>query len=251
VLSRPWVAAPLSALVWTSYVLIVILWTPLVLLFRLLTLPFDPERRLVGRLFHASAVVAGNLTPFWTFRIEGADAIDPRKPHVFVANHSSFTDVFLVVRLPWEMKWLSKKSIFSIPLLGWQMQVAGDVPIVRGDKESAREAMGKMRRILDGGVSVILFPEGTRSPDGALGEFRDGAFRLAIEAGVPVVPLAISGAAQSLPKRSRVFHPSTATLTVLPAVPTTGLKPEDARFLGAKVRDQIAAAIRKKSSETR
>jgi 1-acyl-sn-glycerol-3-phosphate acyltransferase len=129
-------------------------------------------------------------------------------------------------------------------LLGWQLRAAGDVPLVRGDKESAREAMEKMREILDGGVSVILFPEGTRSPDGSLGEFRDGAFRLAIEAGVPVVPLAISGAAQSLPKRSLVFHPSTATLRVLPPVPTNGLTAEDARRLGATVRAQIESAIR-------
>jgi 1-acyl-sn-glycerol-3-phosphate acyltransferase len=244
VLRARWVAAPLSALVWASYVVIVILWTPLVLLFRLFTFPFDRQRRLVGRLFHSCAVVCGNVTPFWTFRIVGADAIDSKKPHMFVANHSSFTDVFLVVRLPWEMKWLSKKSIFSIPLLGWQMRAAGDVPIVRGDKESAREAMEKMRSILEGGVSVILFPEGTRSADGSLGEFRDGAFRLAIEAGVDVVPLAIVGAAQSLPKRSFVFRPSAATLLVLPPVPTSGLSPSDARTLGLKVREQIGAAIR-------
>src|SRR5262249_19521177 len=183
------------------------------------------------------------VTPFWTFRIEGAGAVDRRRAHVFVANHSSYTDVFLVVRLPWEMKWLSKKSIFSIPLLGWQLRIAGDVPIVRGDRESAREAMEKMRRILESGVSVILFPEGTRSPDGLLGEFRDGAFRLAIEAGVDVVPLAISGAAESLPKRSLVFRPATATLRVLPAVPTKGLSPDEARTLGSRVRVRIEEAI--------
>jgi 1-acyl-sn-glycerol-3-phosphate acyltransferase len=229
--------------VWASYVLIVILWTPLVLLFRLVSFPFDRDRRRVGRLFHDSAVVAGNLTPFWTFRIEGAEGIDPMKPYVFVANHSSFTDVFLVARLPWEMKWLAKKAIFSIPLLGWQMRLAGDVPIVRGDRDSAREAMDEMRQRLASGVSVILFPEGTRSADGSLGEFRDGAFRLAIEAGVPVVPLAIVGAAKSLPKRSLVFHPSTATLHVLPPVPTTGLSPSDARSLGSIVRQQVEQAI--------
>jgi len=100
-----------------------------------------------------------------------------------------------------------------------------------------------MHRILQGGVSVILFPEGTRSPDGRVGEFRDGAFRLAIEAGVDVVPLAISGAAASLPKRSLVFHPATATLRVLPAVPTTGLAADDARALGSRVRARIEAAI--------
>jgi 1-acyl-sn-glycerol-3-phosphate acyltransferase len=238
------VAVPLSALVWSSYVLIVILWTPLVLLFRLFTFPFDRDRRRVGRLFHDSAVFAGNLTPFWTFRIEGAEAIDPMKPYVFVANHSSFTDVFLVARLPWEMKWLAKKSIFSIPLLGWQLRAAGDVPIVRGDRESAQEAVEEMRKRLARGLSMILFPEGTRSPDGSLGEFRDGAFRLAIEAGVDVVPLAIAGAAKSLPKRSLVFRPSTATLRVLPPVSTSGLTAADARQLGSTVRAQIDQAIR-------
>jgi len=238
-----WVAVPLSALVWSSYVAIVIVWTPLVLLLRLLTFPFDRDRRLIGRFFHLAAVLAGTVTPFWNFRIEGAGAVDRRRAHVFVANHSSYTDVFLVVRLPWEMKWLSKKSIFSIPLLGWQLRIAGDVPIVRGDRESAREAMEKMRRILESGVSVILFPEGTRSPDGRLGEFRDGAFRLAIEAGVDVVPLAISGAAESLPKRSLVFRPATATLRVLPAVPTEGLSPDEARTLGSRVRVRIEEAI--------
>jgi 1-acyl-sn-glycerol-3-phosphate acyltransferase len=237
------VAAPLSALVWASWVAIVIAWTPAVLLFRLASMPFDRSRRAVGRLFHAAAVVAGKVNPFWRFRIDGAEALDPRRPRVFVANHSSFTDIFLVVRLPWEMKWLAKKSIFAIPLLGWLLRAAGDVPVVRGDKASARAAMEKMRRHLDRGVSVILFPEGTRSADGTLGEFRDGAFRLAIEAGVDVVPLAIAGAGESLPKRSFVFRPATATLRVLPPVPTAGLSPENARELGADVRSRIAAAL--------
>jgi len=247
-LRRKWIAAPISAFVWASYVLIVIVWTPLVLGFRLVTFPFDRDRRRVGRLFHRSAVVAGDATPFWTFRIEGTDRVDPRRAYVFVANHSSFTDVFLVVRLPWEMKWLAKKSIFSIPLLGWQLRAAGDVPIVRGDRASAKEAMERMRRHLDRGVSVVLFPEGTRSADGSLGEFRDGAFRLAIEAGVEVVPLSIVGAAQGLPKRSLVFHPSVAKLRVLPAVPTAGLSADDARELGRRVRDRIGEAIRSEPS---
>lgn len=248
-LDRRWVAALLSALVWASWVAIVLLWTPAVLAFRMLTFPWDRDRRRVGRLFHHSAVLAGTVNPFWTFRAIGAGAIDPKTPHVFVANHSSFTDIFLLVRLPWEMKWLSKKSIFRVPLLGWQLRAAGDVPIVRGDKESAREATAKMTRILESGVSVILFPEGTRSPDGSLAEFRDGAFRLAIEAGVDVVPLAVVGAAQSLPKHSLRFRPTVATVLVLPPVSTAGMTGADARSLGATVRDRISDAIR--SSEIR
>ena len=234
-----------------SWVVIVIVWTPLVLLFRALTFPFDRDRRRVGRLFHSCARLAGTLNPFWTFRIEGASKAPPRRAFVFVANHSSFTDVFLLVRLPWEMKWLSKEAIFRIPLLGWQMSVAGDVPIRRGDRESARGAMGRMREILESGVSVLFFPEGTRSQDGTLGEFREGAFRLAIEAGVDVVPLALVGTARSLPKHSLLFRPTAATLFVLPPVSTTGRAPSDAGALAAIVQSEIARALAACSSPSR
>ena len=242
-LSRKWIAAPLSLLFWTTCVLIVILWTPLVLFFRAVTFPFDPNRVRIGRLFHNSAVLAGALNPFWRFRIIGSDLPEPNRPRVFVANHGSFTDVFLLARLPWEMKWLSKASILRIPLLGWQMRLAGDVPIERGDRESARRAMRAMRERLDSGVSVVLFPEGTRSPDGSLGEFRDGAFRLAIEAGVDVVPLAIVGAAGGLPKHSFVLQPAEASVTLLPPVPTAGLTAGDAHRLAADIRRRIASVI--------
>jgi 1-acyl-sn-glycerol-3-phosphate acyltransferase len=239
------IAAPLSALLWASYVAIVILWTPLVLLYRLVTFPWDPDRYRVGRLFHHSAAFAAKINPFWTFRI--LDDVHPngRTPYVVVANHSSFTDVFLVATLPWDMKFLSKKSIFRIPLLGWQMSIAGDVPIVRGEKGSARQAMRQLRERLDRRLSVLFFPEGTRSADGTLGEFREGAFRLAIEAGVEVLPLAIVGAAGSLPKHSFVFQPATATLVVLAPEPTAGLSAADAPQLAERVRQRIEEAILK------
>jgi 1-acyl-sn-glycerol-3-phosphate acyltransferase len=237
------VAAPLSLLVWASYVAIVILWTPLVFFYRLATFRSDPNRERLGRLFRRSAVLAGAVNPFWTLRVVNEVHPDPRRPHVFVANHRSNADVFLIVRLPWEMKLLAKQSIMSIPLLGWQMRMAGDVPIVRGDKESARHAMEEMRRRIDGGVSVFFFPEGTRSEDGTLGAFREGAFRLAIEAGVDVVPLAISGTEEALPKHSIVFRPTTAMLTVLPAISTEGLTAADAPRLAQEVRQAISRSL--------
>lgn len=239
------IAAPLSALLWGSFVAIVIVWTPLVLLYRLVTFPRDPDRYRVGRLFHRSAALAARINPFWTFRILDDVRPNGRKPYVFVANHSSFTDVFLLATLPWEMKFLSKKSIFRIPLLGWQMTVAGDVPIVRGNRESTLEAIRGLRERLDRRVSVFFFPEGTRSADGTLGQFREGAFRLAIEAGVEVLPLAIVGAGGSLPKHSFVFHPAAATLIVLAPEPTAGLSAADAPKLAETVRQRIKETIQK------
>jgi 1-acyl-sn-glycerol-3-phosphate acyltransferase len=237
------VAAPLSLLIWASYVVIVIAWTPLVFFYRLATRRSDPDRYRLGRVFRNSAVLAGNLNPFWKFRIVDRVHSDPRRPYVFVANHRSSADAFLIARLPWEMKWLSKQSIMKIPLLGWQMRMAGDIPVVRGNKESARHAMEELRRRLDRRVSVFFFPEGTRSAGGALGPFREGAFRLAIEAGVDIVPLAIAGTDAGLPKHSIVFAPTTATLTVLAPIPTAGLTSSDAPRLAETVRGAIARAL--------
>jgi 1-acyl-sn-glycerol-3-phosphate acyltransferase len=239
-----WLAAPVSLLFWATCVLLVLLWTPLIAFYRVATLRSDPDRYKVGFLFHRIAVVAGRLNPFWDFRVVDDVHPDPRRPYVFVANHASNADPFLVAMVPWEMKWLSKKSIFDIPLLGWMMRVAGDVEVDRGNKESARQAMAEMRKRLDRKLSVIVFPQGTRSPDGTVGAFRDGAFRLAIEAGVDVVPLAVTGTAESLPKGSIAFRKTSASVTVLPPVSTKGLTVEDAPRLAEQVRDEIARAIR-------
>jgi 1-acyl-sn-glycerol-3-phosphate acyltransferase len=238
-----WLATPVSLLFWASCVLLVILWTPLIALYRLATLRSDPDRYRVGYLFHRIAVVAVRLNPFWDFRVIDDVHPDPRRPYVFVANHQSNADAFLVAMVPWEMKWLSKKSIFDIPLLGWMMRIAGDVEVERGDRESARQAMAQLRDRLDRKLSVLIFPQGTRSPDGTVEPFREGAFRLAIEAGVDVVPLAVAGTAESLPKGSIAFRKTSATVTVLPPVLTTGMSVEDAPVLAEKVRGEISRAI--------
>lgn len=170
-------------------------------------------------------------------------ALDAGRPRLFVANHRSMADVFLVSLLPWEMKFLSKESVFRIPLLGWQMRTAGDISISRGDKDSAREALEQIRQRLLQGSSVIVFPEGTRSSDGSLAPFREGAFRLAIELDVDIVPLAIRGTESALPKHSLVFAPTTATVTVLPAISTAGLNAVDAPALAERVRGEIARCL--------
>jgi 1-acyl-sn-glycerol-3-phosphate acyltransferase len=244
-LERRIVAVPLSYLFWVTCVLIVILWTPLVAVVLLFTHRSDPNHDRVGRWQRRSAALAAHLNPFWDFRAERGDAgrVDTTKPHLFVANHKSLADVFLLCLLPWEMKYLSKESIFRIPLLGWQMRVSRDIPIERGNKESARRALDAMRDRLSRGSSVIVFPEGTRSPDGSIAPFREGAFRVAIELGVDVVPLAVAGTENTLPKHSLVFRPTRASVTVLPPVPVAGLTSDDASTLAERVRGEIARAI--------
>src|SRR5699024_1086674 len=96
----------------------------------------------------------------------------------------------LISYLPWEMKWLGKASLFWIPFIGWSMWLAGDIKLHRGDRSSAKDAMKTCRNWLTLGANVMIFPEGTRSRTGTTGDFKDGAFRLAIETGSDVLPLA-------------------------------------------------------------
>jgi 1-acyl-sn-glycerol-3-phosphate acyltransferase len=164
---------------------------------------------------------------------------DPRKPFVVVSNHESFADILLISHLPWEMKWLSKSELFRIPVMGWMMWLAGDVPVKRGFGPSAVEAMERCRQVLRNRVSVMIFPEGTRSRTAELLPFKDGAFRLAIEAGVPILPLAVSGTRTALPKHGWIFGRSAAEVRVLEPVETSGLSLDDVPALKAKIRDLI------------
>jgi 1-acyl-sn-glycerol-3-phosphate acyltransferase len=159
-----------------------------------------------------------------------------------VANHESFADILLISHLPFEMKWLSKIEILKIPLIGWMMRMAGDIPIKRGFGPSAVEAMERCRASLRNRVSVMFFPEGTRSPDGRMLPFKDGAFRLALEAGVPILPLAVAGTRTALPKHDWRFSRARAVVEVLPPIDTAGLTLDDLPELKARVRATIETA---------
>ena len=124
---------------------------------------------------------ATRLTPLWKFDIEGERPADiDHRAYVVVANHESQADPFLLSWLPFDMRWVAKEELFRQPLTGWAMRFGGDIPLRRGEGESVREMMEECERALAGGISVMMFPEGTRSKDGDLLPFRDGAFRLAI-----------------------------------------------------------------------
>lgn len=229
---------------WTWFVLgfLIFLGVPLLAITVGLTWPFDRGRYAAGRLFRLIGVTAVKANPLWRFRWAGTPPVDPRHPYVVVSNHESFADILLISHLPWEMKWLSKAEIMRIPFIGWCMHIAGDIPVWRGKMDSARDAMATALETLKRRVSVMVFPEGTRSPTETMLPFKDGAFRLAIEAGVPVLPLVVVGTRNALAKHDWRMNPARATVTVLEPIETTGMTVADIGTLKDRVRNAIAQA---------
>jgi 1-acyl-sn-glycerol-3-phosphate acyltransferase len=240
-MSRLWQTI-VSIWAWLVLVVCILLWFPVLAVVRLLTAPFDSGRYIPGRIFRKIGPAMATLNPLWRFRYSGLIPKDPRRPFVVVSNHESFTDILLISHLPWEMKWLSKAELFRIPIMGWMMWLVGDIPVKRGFGPSAVEAMARCRKALENRVSVMIFPEGTRSRTPELLPFKDGAFRLAIEAGVPILPLAVSGTATALRKHDWRFGRSDAEVRVLDPVETAGLSLSDLPELKARVRRTIIEA---------
>lgn len=241
--NRLWLTL-VSLWVWLVFGLATLVMLPVMLLLYLFTQRKDPGRYLVGRAFRQIGVLTFKVNPLWTVRVSGVEIENPRRPYVVVSNHESFADILLLCNLPWEMKWMSKVEILRIPYLGWMMKLAGDIPVDRGSRESAVKALELCRRTLKNRVSVMIFPEGTRSTTDELLPFKDGAFRLAIKTGVPILPLALVGTRDALAKHDWRFGPADAHVRVLPPVEVSGYTLRTVDDLKDKVRNMIDEARR-------
>ncbi len=232
----------LSAWAWTVAVLVVLAGFLYVSAVWLVTAPFDKGRYHAGRAFRQLAMAVTSLNPLWNFETDGHAPADPRLPYVAVSNHESYADIFLISHFPWEMKWLSKDTIFKIPVMGWMMRMAKDIPIKRGKRESVVSAMQGCRDRLGLKVSVMIFPEGTRSRTEELLPFKDGAFKLAVEAQAPILPIAVAGTRYCMAKGSFAFRRAHAKARVLEPIPTVGMTNADVPALRERTREVIDAA---------
>ncbi len=142
--------------------------------------------------------------------IEGLENLDRARPQVFVANHSGLHDILsLSAHLPIQFRWVAKKSLFSVPFMGWHMGRSGYIAIDRDDPRAAARSIIEAARIIRGGVHAIAFPEGTRSRTGDLGRFRSGAFALALRTGVPLVPITLEGSYRVIMPKTLQVNPGT------------------------------------------
>lgn len=165
----------------------------------------DPGKYATGRMFRRTGYFMVAFNPVWKVIVSGNYPENVRNPYVVVCNHQSLADIPIVSRLPWDMKWVSKASLFEVPILGWMLKMAGDIPVRRGDRRSRAQVMIDIKDTLGKNVSVLVMPEGTRSLDGRVADFNDGAFKLALKLGLPVLPLALDGSFDALPRNGWKF----------------------------------------------
>ena len=234
----------LSAITGASLVLFV-----LCILTWVLTVAYD--RRLV--ILHQLTSVWGCLfiwlMPTWSVRVSGRHHTIAG-PCVIVANHQSLLDIPVAHHLFVPFKWVSKHALFRCPLIGWTMSLNRYIKLNRGDLPSVVRMLRQCKDSLASGSPVFLFPEGTRSTDGCVGAFRSGAFKLAKSAGVPVLPIAISGTAQALPRgRFKLGEASRMTIEVLPAIMPAEYADWDIDDLATVARNRIVAALNHSPSD--
>jgi 1-acyl-sn-glycerol-3-phosphate acyltransferase len=241
-----------SLLFWAFLALSSIALFPIAVLVFALTAPFDRRLRALHLFTCFWASLYTWLNPAWPVRIQGREKIRPDETYVMVANHLSLLDILVLFRLFRHYKWVSKVENFRVPFIGWNMSMNRYVRLRRGDRASVVSMLKVCRETLAQGSSIMMFPEGTRSPDGRMRSFKTGAFELALECKRPILPIVLRGTADALPKRGFVLqgrHP--IRVSVLDPIPHERFAGMPAEDVAQKVREQIAAALDEPPARTR
>jgi len=234
----------MSALIWPACIILTIVLYFVELLLTIILFPFDKKRKIIHAqcFWWANAVIS--LNPYWNIRVSGLENIDPKKTYVVVANHQSLADIVVVYKTRMQFKWVAKESLFKVPFLGWCLSLTKHIKLARGEFGSIKKVYREAAEWLRKDVSVLFFPEGTRSDTDTMRDFQNGAFKLAIKEKKPVLPISIKGTREAIPKGSWIFKTKVnGEVTVLPAIETKDYKPGDFACL----RDLVQANLKNAS----
>jgi len=193
-----------------------------------------------GNLPHLVARLWGKIqlaTTGTTVKVQGLENIDPIKSYILVANHQSNFDIFAFLGyLPIQFRWIAKAELFRAPFMGWAMSRIGYIAIERESPKKAYRSMLQAAEKVKKGFSVLIFPEGTRSPDGNLQPFKKGLFLIALKSQAPILPITICGTAKIMPKGAWRVHPGRVQIIIDPPLETAGVPPQKEEDLSARVR---------------
>lgn len=243
--------AILSSLFWVFLTITSLACFPVAVLIWAVTSPFDPRRRALHLFTCFWASLYTWFNPAWPVRIEGRERIGKNRTYVLVANHQSLLDILVLFRLFAHFKWVSKEEIFRVPCIGWNMSLNRYIKLRRGDKESIAAMMRHSGETLAAGSSIMIFPEGTRSVDGKLKTFKAGAFLLAKQHRVPLLPILIQGTSEALPKRGfilRGYH--RIRVRILDEIPVDSFEDLSVDELMSRTHDHFEQELEVMAAET-
>ena len=240
------VRSTFSAVFWIFLTISSLLLFPVALLVWASTVLFDRRRVILHHLTCFWASLYTWLNPAWRVRLEGREKIASRTAYVMVVNHQSLLDILVLFRLFVHFKWVSKAENFRIPVIGWNMSLNQYIKLRRGNRGSAGRMLSACERAIAAGSSVMMFPEGTRSLDGRLREFKTGAFTLAQRCRSPLLPIVVTGTARALPKRGLVLQGRHAIrVRVLDPIPYASFAAMPAETIARQVHERFAAELEK------
>lgn len=206
--------------------------------------PFDKKRVVVHKLSKWLTDTVFVFAPGMRRDVIGMENIDPKQAYVVVLNHQSMVDILSIYNLPLVFKWVSKKEVYRIPLVGRLLLMHGDIVINRA---SAKEAMqlvhSKGKEWLKKGASVSIFPEGTRSKDGEIHNFKAGAFILAKDAGVPILPIVLDGTDKLIRNGWMINWRNRITIKVLPPISAEEVQNRDIKDVMAQVKEDMVNTL--------
>ena len=219
----------------------IVILVPVAILIRLFTYPFDKNLKLIRLVYCFVSRLYLFLSPLWKIRIEGKENFHGQKVYVIISNHQSMLDIVVIQNLYRHFSWVSKAENFGYPFLGWLMKISGDIKLERDNPQSFAKLVRNCSRKLSSGNSIIIFPEGTRTPDGEIKRFKEGAFRIAQLSKMPILPIVIDGTREVLPKTGILMKASSNfRLRVLNEIPYELFKDETPRKIADNLKQLMS-----------
>lgn len=217
-----------------------VIYFPILFLIWVFSKPFDKKGIVVHEASRFLSHMIVRICPLWSVSISGREHVDRSKSYVIVANHQSMLDIPLMANMPLNFKWVSKREVYKIPFFGWVLWLRDDIGIERGGLSSTKKMLRSAKKFISNGISLVIYPEGTRSKTGKMGAFKEGAFIVAKTTGAPILPVVIDGTwIVGNWKGFGLKMPTKLRMTILEPIPAEDVKKMDLKSLSDLTKRRI------------
>ena len=239
-----------TILYFTFLCLFLLVYFPIFALIWLVTLPFDKKKVVLDKASYFLSMMIIRICPAWKVEVRGREFVDKAQNYVITSNHQSMLDIPLMANIPLNFRWVAKKEVYKMPIFGWVLWLRNDIGIERGGLSSTKKLLKKSREFLKLGLSIAIFPEGTRSRTGKINAFKEGAFIIAKSSETPILPVVIDGTwIVSNHLGFGLKMPTRLRLTILEPIPASEVKKLSLKELSELTRNRIVSVYEQLAPE--